>query len=61
VLGHPPCDKDTSLLKVLVRGLFYALGFLKAAITQITSIWNDGQVYTRQNPATQLNRLASKS
>ncbi len=47
VLGRPPCNKSGSPLKVLTRGCFYILGFLKALGTVIQSIWNDGQIYTR--------------
>jgi GT2 family glycosyltransferase len=48
VLGNPPCNKSGSPLKILTRGLFYGLGFLDALQTQIKSIWDDGQIYTRQ-------------
>lgn len=48
VLGHPPCNKSSSWSKTLVRGLFYTLGFLSALKTQVQSIWDDGQIYTRQ-------------
>jgi glycosyltransferase involved in cell wall biosynthesis len=55
VLGNPPCNKDGSPIKILSRGIFYILGFLDAVKTQIKSIWDDGQVYTRQDPkSTQL-------
>ena len=50
VLGHPPCNKSASPIKTLVRAIFYILGFVKAIITIIKSIWNDGQIYTHQNP-----------
>lgn len=50
VLGHPPCNKSGSPIKTLVRGIFYILGFFKAIMTSIKSIWHDGQIYTRQNP-----------
>jgi GT2 family glycosyltransferase len=49
VLGHPPCNKSGSPIKMLVRGFFYTLGFLNAVATQITSLWNDGQIYTKQD------------
>jgi GT2 family glycosyltransferase len=48
VLGHPPCNKSGSPIKMLVRGFFYTLGFLNAVATQITSLWNDGQIYTKE-------------
>ncbi|MBW4562688.1 MAG: hormogonium polysaccharide biosynthesis glycosyltransferase HpsN [Mojavia pulchra JT2-VF2] len=47
VLGRPPCHKSGSPLKILTRGFFYSLGFLKALGTVIQSRWNDGQIYSR--------------
>lgn len=47
VLGNPPCNKSGSPLKILSRGIFYSLGFLDAVYTQVKSLWDDGQVYTR--------------
>jgi GT2 family glycosyltransferase len=47
VLGHPPCYKRASPIKVATRGIFYFLGFLKAVGTIIQSSWNDGQIYSR--------------
>ena len=49
VLGHPPCNKSGSPLKMLVRGFFYTLGFFNAVGTQIKSLWNDGQIYTKED------------
>ncbi|MGB3193349.1 MAG: hormogonium polysaccharide biosynthesis glycosyltransferase HpsN [Limnoraphis sp.] len=49
VLGHPPCNKSGSPLKVLSRFVFYTLGLFKAIGTQIKSLWNQGQVYTQQD------------
>ncbi|EAW36376.1 hormogonium polysaccharide biosynthesis glycosyltransferase HpsN [Lyngbya sp. PCC 8106] len=49
VLGHPPCNKSGSPIKVLSRFVFYTLGFFKAIGTQIKSLWNQGQVYTQQD------------
>jgi GT2 family glycosyltransferase len=49
VLGHPPCHKSGSPVKVFVRGIFYTWGFFSAIGTQIKSIWDDGQIYTRQS------------
>lgn len=49
VLGHPPCNKSGSPLKVLTRFVFYTLGLFKAIGTQIQSLWNQGQVYTQQD------------
>lgn len=50
VLGHPPCNKSGSPIKTLVRGWFYAIGFLNALATQVKSIWDDGQIYSQQDP-----------
>jgi GT2 family glycosyltransferase len=46
VLGHPPCYKSGSPIKVLTRGIFYTLGFASAVNTMLQSLWNDGQTYT---------------
>ncbi|MBE9201468.1 MULTISPECIES: hormogonium polysaccharide biosynthesis glycosyltransferase HpsN [unclassified Nodularia (in: cyanobacteria)] len=46
VLGHPPCNKSGSPMKIVTRGIFYTLGFFKALGTVIQSIWNDGQTYS---------------
>ncbi|MDB9374939.1 hormogonium polysaccharide biosynthesis glycosyltransferase HpsN [Nodularia sphaerocarpa] len=46
VLGHPPCNKSGSPIKILTRGIFYTLGFFKALGTVIQSTWNDGQTYS---------------
>ncbi|MGL5808027.1 MAG: hormogonium polysaccharide biosynthesis glycosyltransferase HpsN [Xenococcaceae cyanobacterium] len=48
VLGHPPCYKSGSPLKIFMRGIFYFLGFFEALLALIKSIWDDGQNYTRQ-------------
>ncbi|ERT09335.1 glycosyl transferase 2 family protein [Lyngbya aestuarii BL J] len=53
VLGHPPCNKSGSPLKVLTRFVFYTLGLFKAIGTQIKSLWNQGQVYTQQDELAQ--------
>ncbi|MEB3179837.1 MAG: hormogonium polysaccharide biosynthesis glycosyltransferase HpsN [Nostocaceae cyanobacterium] len=47
VLGHPPCYKSGSPIKILTRAVFYILGFFKALGTVIQSVWNDGQIYSR--------------
>ncbi|MBW4613776.1 MAG: hormogonium polysaccharide biosynthesis glycosyltransferase HpsN [Desmonostoc vinosum HA7617-LM4] len=47
VLGRPPCHKSGSLLKIATRAIFYTLGFLKALVTIIQSIWHDGQIYSQ--------------
>jgi GT2 family glycosyltransferase len=50
VLGNPPCNKGGSPIKILSRGLFYSLGFIDAFSTLTKSLWEDGQIYTRQDP-----------
>jgi len=47
VLGNPPCYKSGSLNKIIVRGVFYFLGFFVTLGTLIQSLWTDGQVYSR--------------
>lgn len=49
VLGHPPCNKSGSPLKIVTRFCFYSLGLLKAIGTWIQSLWNKGQVFTQQD------------
>ena len=49
VLGNPPCYKSRSPIKILTRFTFYILGFISAINTIIMSLWNDGQIYTRQD------------
>jgi glycosyltransferase involved in cell wall biosynthesis len=49
VLGHPPCHKSRSPLKIITRFAFYILGFISVLITLIKSLWNDGQIYTNQD------------
>jgi len=47
VLGNPPCNKSGSPIKIVTRGGFYTIGFMDALKTQIQSIWDQGQVYTK--------------
>ncbi|GAB4242084.1 MAG: hypothetical protein Kow0049_31210 [Stanieria sp.] len=49
VLGHPPCNKSGSPVKILTRGLFFFLGFLDALLSQVKGIWDDGQIYTKRD------------
>lgn len=49
VLGHPPCYKSGSPVKVVTRGIFYCFGFLAAVTTLVRSAWNDGQLYTQMD------------
>ena len=49
VLGNPPCHKGRSPIKIIVRLTFYILGFISVLNTLIKSLWNDGQIYTRQD------------
>ena len=50
VLGHPPCYKSGSPLKIVTRFIFYKIGFLDAVITQIKSLLSDRQIYSLQDP-----------
>ena len=50
VLGHPPCNKSGSPLKIISRLFFYKLGLIKALGTWITSLWDQGQIYTQKDP-----------
>lgn len=52
VLGNPPCYKSGSPIKIATRGVFYSLGFLDAVKTRIKSLWENGQIYSRQDTAT---------
>ncbi|MGB3493100.1 MAG: hormogonium polysaccharide biosynthesis glycosyltransferase HpsN [Elainellaceae cyanobacterium] len=47
VLGHPPCYKSGSPIKVAMRWVFYGVGFGQAIATQVKGLWDDGQNYTR--------------
>nr|WP_242067555.1 hormogonium polysaccharide biosynthesis glycosyltransferase HpsO [Leptolyngbya sp. FACHB-711] len=49
VLGHPPCYKSGSPIKVLTRGIFYGIGLLDALMTQVRGLWDASQVYTQQD------------
>lgn len=49
VLGHPPCYKSGSPLKVLSRGIFYVIAFISAVTTLVKSLWDDGQVYSQND------------
>jgi GT2 family glycosyltransferase len=51
VLGHPPCCKGGSPLKIITRGMFYAVGFCSAVGTLIKSLVNDGQIYSHGDRA----------
>jgi GT2 family glycosyltransferase len=52
VLGHPPCYKSGSPIKIISRGVFYFLGVFSAIATLIKSAWNDGQVYSQHDRET---------
>jgi glycosyltransferase involved in cell wall biosynthesis len=58
VLGNPPCNKGGSPIKIVSRGLFYSLGFLDAFSTLVKSLWQDGQIYTRQDTETPKTSIA---
>ncbi|MGB7440018.1 MAG: hormogonium polysaccharide biosynthesis glycosyltransferase HpsN [Coleofasciculaceae cyanobacterium] len=54
VLGHPPCNKSGSPVKIVTRAIFYTLGLFDALGTLIKSSGEAGQFYT------QLDKEASK-
>ncbi|MGB3312747.1 MAG: hormogonium polysaccharide biosynthesis glycosyltransferase HpsN [Nodosilinea sp.] len=45
VLGHPPCNKDGNLLKVVSRGVFFVAGWLYAVYTLATTLGRQGRLY----------------
>lgn len=47
VLGHPPCNKSGSPIKIISRACFYGLGFLDALRTVVQSNWDAGQIYQK--------------
>lgn len=49
VLGHPPCYKSGSPVKIATRAFFYTVGLLNALGTLVTSLWDNGQTYSRQD------------
>ena len=49
VLGHPPCNKSGSPIKIISRAGFYSVGFLDALGTVIKSSWDAGQIYTQMD------------
>lgn len=46
VLGHPPCNKSGSPIKIVTRFVFYVLGFLKACFTLIKPTGRDGRLFS---------------
>ena len=50
VLGHPPCNKSGSPIKIVSRLFFYILGFLKACWTLIKPTSRDGRLYSQPIP-----------
>ena len=49
VLGHPPCNKSRSPIKIISRAGFYSLGFLNALGTIMRSGRNKGQTYSQMD------------
>ena len=49
VLGHPPCNKSGSPVKIVSRAGFYSLGYLSAWNTRLRSLWQTGQSYSEQD------------
>lgn len=56
VLGHPPCNKSGSPIKIVTRLIFYLLGFSDALWTQVKGLFTKGQVYSQADLS-----LSSKS
>ena len=46
VLGHPPCNKSGSPIKIVTRFFFFVLGFFKACLTLLNPAGRNGRVYT---------------
>lgn len=46
VLGHPPCNKSGSPIKIVTRFFFFIIGFLKACLTLLNPVGRNGRVYT---------------
>jgi GT2 family glycosyltransferase len=49
VLGRPPCHKSASPIRIVTRAVFYTLGFIDAITTQLKSLWDNGQIYTKSD------------
>jgi glycosyltransferase involved in cell wall biosynthesis len=47
VLGHPPCYKSNSPVKILTRGIFYMVGFFATVGTVVRSRFNNPQIYSQ--------------
>ena len=46
ILGHPPCNKSGSPIKVVTRFFFFCVGFLKAALRLLNPFGRNGRIYT---------------
>ena len=51
VLGHPPCNKSGSPIKIISRFGFYLLGFVNALITLISNAGQDKRVFSLADQA----------
>jgi GT2 family glycosyltransferase len=60
VLGHPPCYKSSSPIKILTRFIFYIIAFAIALGRLMQSIWNNGQIFSQQDELF-LKSIANKS
>ncbi|MBD3880805.1 glycosyltransferase family 2 protein [Phormidium tenue FACHB-886] len=49
VLGHPPCYKSGSPIKIISRGVFYFAGLFSAIATLVQSTWSNGQIYSESD------------
>ncbi|MEM9451290.1 MAG: hormogonium polysaccharide biosynthesis glycosyltransferase HpsN [Cyanobacteria bacterium P01_E01_bin.6] len=61
VLGHPPCYKSGSPIRVITRFMFYIIGFLQACGRHGQTRWNDGQQYTHQDALERLETMHPSS
>jgi GT2 family glycosyltransferase len=61
VLGHPPCYKSGSPIKILTRLIFYVLAFFSALWTMLRSVWDSGQCFSQQDALTQPVTFAEPS
>ena len=66
ILGHPPCNKSTSPLKIVSRFGFYSFGFFKACLTLLDPFRKGSRRFSQphsqpQNPTPDLTSSQSLS
>jgi len=47
ILGHPPCNKSTSPVRIASRFGFYCFGFLKAGVTLLNPLERSGRRFSQ--------------